>query len=80
MSDDKRTRDALDQAVRDHMAGELDADGEVIVAWMTIAATRSHDGGGVIIYAGSDEAMPRWQVRGLVEEMRALLNQTDDQL
>lgn len=75
---DRDTRDVLDQAVREHMADELRADGEVIVAWIAIAATRSHDGGGVIIYAGSDEAMPRWQVRGLVEEMRGLLDSDQD--
>lgn len=68
------TRERLDEALRAHMAGDLADDGEVIVSWIAIAATRRHDGGGVILYAGSDEALPRWEVRGMVEEMRGLLD------
>lgn len=71
------TRAALDEAIRAHMAADVDPDGEVIVAWVTLAATRSHDGGGVVIYSGSDEAMPRWQVRGILDEMRAVIDRGD---
>lgn len=71
------TRDVLDTAVRDHLAAALRPDGEVIVGWLVLAATRSHDGDGVVLHDAS-EAMPRWQVRGLIAEMQAVLDGTAD--
>lgn len=77
MSDETATRNALDEAVRAHMSPHLDPEGEVIVAWLALAVTRGHDGGGVVIHAGSDEAMPMWQVRGIIAEMQSVLDRSD---
>jgi hypothetical protein len=67
-----RTRAALDAAIREHAADELLSDGEVIVAWIGLAAVIRHDGGGVVItMPGPGEALPIWQMRGILAEAAA---------
>jgi hypothetical protein len=72
--DDTKTRAQLDEAVRAHAAPQLNTDGEVIVSWITLAATRRYDGGGTVITLPSDSAMPFWEARGLLHESLAAIN------
>jgi hypothetical protein len=72
------THRALDDAVRDHLQPHLRPDGEVIVAWLVVAATRAADGGGVVIDEVSDDAIPGWQVRGMVAEWQAGMDRRSD--
>lgn len=60
-----QTRAALDEAIRAHAASELDS-GEAIVAWVVVAGTRSLDDGGATMVLVSDEAVPRWQAKGML--------------
>lgn len=40
--------------------------GELVVAWVLLAATRDPDGGGQVIRMLSDPTMPPWQVKGIL--------------
>jgi hypothetical protein len=61
------TRAKLDDAIRAHAADVIE-DGEVIVSWIACAAVRRYDGGGVVITLVSDEAIPKWEARGILHE------------
>lgn len=67
------TRAALDAAVKAHAEGHV-RDGEVVTRWLVLAATQSFDGGGVVITMVDDEAVPRWQIRGLLHEGLAIVD------
>jgi hypothetical protein len=71
---DNTTRAALDDAVRAHAHHQLGSDGEVIVSWITLAATRRYDGGGTVITLPSDQAMPFWEARGILTEALASID------
>jgi hypothetical protein len=77
---DEDTRAALDAALRAHAEPHVD-DGEVITRWVAIAATQRFDGGGVVIMMVDDEAVPRWQVRGVLKEAYSVVDNDgqDDQ-
>lgn len=72
-ADEDATLAALDQAVRAHAASDLNADGEVIVSWMALAAVRRYDGGGFVISMPSGTTMPYWEARGILHEALAML-------
>lgn len=74
------TRTTLDHAIHAATAEHLD-DGEVITRWMVLAATQRFDGGGAVITLVNDEAVPRWQVRGLLAEAMSIVEHDghDDQ-
>ena len=67
MADVSATHDELDDAIRAH-AQSLLTPGELIVAWVVLAATRRHDGGGVVIHMPSNDVMPAWEARGIIAE------------
>jgi hypothetical protein len=69
--EERQTRAALDEAIRAHAATELDTDGEVIVAWIALAATRNVHGGGFVITMLHDR-MPHWEAEGMLR--RAVRN------
>jgi hypothetical protein len=74
------TGQALDAALRAHAAPHLTDDGEVIVSWLALAATRRADGGGVVICLPSDGVMPVWEVIGILHEtLRAIAVDEDDE-
>ena len=77
LPDDKTTRDALDEAVRAHAEDVID-DGEVITAWIVLAATRHYNGGGCVISMPSDGVMPRWEARGILASALATFDQGDE--
>lgn len=77
-----RTRAALNDAIKAHAEPHV-ADGEVIVAWIVLAGTRSLDDGGATIALVSDSAVPRWQAKGMLVDALDLarrLDQDDDPL
>lgn len=49
-------------------AEPLIEDGEVIVAWIVLAATRTHRDGGTVVVLPSDNALPAWQVKGILAD------------
>jgi hypothetical protein len=57
----------LDAAIRERAQPWL-IEGEVIVAWVALAATRRYDGGGVVIHIPSHDVMPPWEARGILAE------------
>ena len=67
-----RTRGELDTALREHARDEMRDDGEVITCWIALAGVIRHDGGGVVItMPGPGEALPFWQMRGILAEALA---------
>lgn len=62
--DERRTRAALDEAIRAANADRL-SDGEIIVNWIVLAGTRNHHGGGYVLTTLHD-GMPRWEAEGLL--------------
>lgn len=77
-SSDEETRAELDTAVRAHAASQLEDDGEVIVSWIALAATRRYDGGGVVIHMPSDHAIPYWEARGILTEALTSIDRIAD--
>jgi hypothetical protein len=75
---EEETRTALDEAVRAHIGKDVDPDGEVVTSWLVTAATRRFDGGGVVIVALSDEAMPQWEARGLLTTALHYVDRSED--
>ena len=75
---DRDTGQALDAALRAHAAAHLTDDGEVIVSWLALAATRRADGGGVVICLPSDGVMPVWEVTGILHETLRVIDGADD--
>lgn len=65
MTDPNHTRDTLDDALRAHVAEQLDP-GEIVVTWIAVAATRSVDGGGHVIFTPHQDCMPNWEARGVL--------------
>jgi hypothetical protein len=72
--DQAETRAQLDTALRAHARHQLGTDGEVIVSWIVLAATRRFDGGGVVITLPSDQAMPFWEARGILGDALAAID------
>ena len=67
-----RTRAELDTAITEHARDEMRTDGEVITCWVALAGVVRHDGGGVVItMPGPGEALPFWQLRGILAEALA---------
>lgn len=56
---------AIDDALRDIVHT---TPGELIVGWVLLAATRTPDGGGQVLRVLADEAMPPWQIKGILVE------------
>jgi hypothetical protein len=44
--------------------------GELVVAWVVLAATRTPGNGGQVLRILSDESMPPWQVKGILDDGR----------
>lgn len=75
----EETRRALNKAIADHIeAADLLNEDEIIVNSVTIVGTRRVDGGGAVIFVGSDEGMPEWEVRGIVHTLITTLDKGID--
>jgi hypothetical protein len=72
MNDTEPTHDQLDDAVRAHVASDLEP-GEIVVSWIVVAATRVMDGGGNVILAPAGGCMPNWEARGVLAEALSIV-------
>jgi hypothetical protein len=72
MTDDTETLKTLDTAVRAHTE-HLVEPGEVITNWIVLAATRTTNGGEVRAIV-SDDDLPTYVVRGMLDEARARID------
>jgi hypothetical protein len=71
------TRAQLDTALRAHAANHL-KEGEIIVAWIALAAIVGPSGGGYVVNMPSNGVMPTWQARGILAESGSDLDATYD--
>jgi hypothetical protein len=65
MTGDDAHKKALNEAIAAATAHML-ADGEIVVSWVVVAATRNYTGGGAVITVVGDDGMPQWEARGLL--------------
>ena len=64
---DRRKSDDLAAAI--HAAAEpLVENGEVIVGWVVLAATRDARDGGTVLVIPGDRGMPGWAVKGMLTD------------
>lgn len=63
------TLTALDAAIHNHYRDLRDtahADGEVVISWLVLAATRDHTDSGCVLLMPSGTGIPTWQVKGML--------------
>jgi hypothetical protein len=72
VTDRASTLGTLDAAVRAHVEHLVDL-GEVVTNWVILAATRT-SGGGEVHAVVSDDDLPTYLVRGMLDEARARID------
>lgn len=70
-------RKVLDVAIADAAAPHL-TDGELLTSWLVVVGTRHSEGGGVVIVLAHDDAIPQYEVRGLLTTAVATIDRVED--
>lgn len=70
----------LDEAIQAHFADEHNENAGVVTHWVITAASMNGEGPGVLVEYSDQNAMPTWQIRGLLETARIIadMDEGDD--